>query len=111
MANLFARAAGLCVILLAAAAARAEIKATVERNEGDAATPVFKFKKVPAPAKENAARKAKVTIVDGANDDLGGGLEQVNDGKLPTEEDEPAANFFFAQNTDGGRLVVDLGKA
>ncbi|HEX4590922.1 MAG TPA: hypothetical protein VH120_13380 [Gemmataceae bacterium] len=111
MASHLVRLAGLSVILATAVAARAEIKTTIERNQDAAATPAFKFKKVPAPAKENAARKAKVTIVDGTNDDLGGGLEQVNDGRLPSQEDEPELNFFFAQNTNGGRLRLDLEKA
>jgi hypothetical protein len=111
MASLLRRVLGLCTVLFVAAAAHADIKTTIERNQDAAATPAFKFKKVPSPAKENAARKAKVTIVNGTNDDLGGGLEQVNDGRLPSQEDEPELNFYFAQNTDGGRLRLDLGKA
>jgi hypothetical protein len=110
MASVLLRIGGLCVILLAAAAARADVKTTVERNQ-DGATGAFKFKNVPAPAKDHAARKAKVTIVDGSNDDNGGGPDRVNDGKLPTQEDEPEANFFFAQQTDGGRLRLDFDKA
>lgn len=110
MANPLLRIGGVCVILLAAATARAELKTTVERNQ-DSATPDFKFKNVPTPAKDNAARKAKVTIVDGTNDENGGGPQQVNDGRLPGQEDEPEASFFFAQQTDGGRLSLDLGKA
>jgi hypothetical protein len=110
MASVLLRIGGLCVILLAAAVARADVKTTVERNQ-DGATGDFKFKTVPAPAKDNAARKAKVKIVDGSNDENGGGPEQVIDGKLPGQEDEPEANFFFAQQSDGGRLLLDLGKA
>jgi hypothetical protein len=111
MASVISRLGGLCVILAAATIARADVKTTIERNQDSDATPAFKFKKVPSLEKDNAARKAKVTIVDGTNDDLGGGLEQVNDGRLPSQEDEPELNFFFAQNTNGGRLVIDLGKA
>ncbi len=87
------------------------IQATVERNQGDAATPDFKFKNVPSPAKENLARKAKVTIVDGTIDSASGGLALVNDGKLPQDQDEPETNFFFDTDTDGGRLAMDLGGA
>jgi hypothetical protein len=111
MAMLLLRVSGFCVIFLAAALARAEVKTTVERNQDDKATPAFKFKNVPSPAKANAARKAKVKIIDGLNDENGGGPEQVNDGKLPNQEDEPEASFFFAQQTDGGRLRLDLGSA
>jgi hypothetical protein len=35
----------------------------------------------------------------------------LTDGNLPSDSDQPGANFFFAQGTDGGRLLVDLGKA
>jgi hypothetical protein len=54
---------------------------------------------------------AVFTIVDGAEDNNGGGLEKLHDGRLPTEEDEPSENFFFHSGTDGGRLLVDLGNA
>lgn len=103
--------AGGLWILIAAAFVSAEVTTTVERNEGAKATPEFKFKNVPAPAQENAARQAKVSIVSGERDEMGGELDKVNDGKLPTEEDQPAENFFFAQGIDGGRLLLDLGKA
>ena len=98
-------------LLLVAIVARAEVKVTVAHNDNDKATAEFKFKDVPSPAKENAARNAKISIVQGARDDMGGELDKVNDGKLPTEEDQPEENFFFAQNSDGGRLLIDLGKA
>jgi hypothetical protein len=110
MASLPVRLGGLCVFLIAAAVANADVKTTVERNQDDKATADFKFKNVPSPAKDHAARKAKVKIVDGENDENGGGPGQVNDGKLPSEQDQPDSNFFFGQNTDGGRLLIDLGK-
>ena len=89
----------------------AEVKTTVEHIDNGSATAEFKFKKVPAPAKENAARKAKITIVAGKQDTNGAETKCLIDGKLPTEEDEPAANFFFEQRADGGRLQMDLGSA
>jgi hypothetical protein len=98
------------LLLLAAVGARAEIKATVEHIKNEDATAEFKFKKVPVAVKENAARKAKVTIVDGTKDDNSGDVDKVNDGKLPTEEDQPSENFFFDAGTAGGRLLMDLGK-
>jgi Peptidase of plants and bacteria len=42
-------------------------------------------------------------------DAAGGGLAKLNDGKMPTEEDQPDENFFFNEGTPGGRLVADLG--
>lgn len=95
-------------VMLAAGAARAEVKVVVNHNENDSATSEFKFKEVPHPAKDDAGAKAKVTIVDGEQDPNGGDVDKLNDGKLPSEEDEPAENFFFTQNADGGRLLFDL---
>ena len=96
-------------LLLAGSIAAAEVKVTVERNEGDKATPDFKFKDVPTPAKTSAATNAKYTIVDGDKDGASGDLDVLHDGKLPTEEDQPDANFFFNAGTEGGRLGIDLG--
>jgi hypothetical protein len=102
----------LCIaagILLAGLAAQAEIKTTVDHNTNDQAKPEFKFKNVPSPSPDDSATKALFTIVDGEKDSAGGDLEKLHDGKLPTEEDQPDANFFFDAGTEGGRLQVDLG--
>ena len=95
----------------APATAPASVKVTVGHNDGDHANKEFKFKEVPSPVTVNAATKAKIAIVDGEQDGNGAGVEALNDGKLPTEEDQPEANFFFNAGTDGGRLVIDLGAA
>jgi hypothetical protein len=93
-----------------ASIASADVKPVVEHNSNDAATPDFKFKTVPVPVKDDAAAKAKITIVDGAKDDNGGDPEKVTDGNLPSEQDQPSENFFFNAGTPGGRLLLDLGK-
>jgi hypothetical protein len=99
----------LCLtISLLALSSRAEIKVIVERNAGESATSAFSFKNVPAPSKTDAAGGAKITIVDGVRDRNGGSEEVLRDGKWPREEDQPAANFFFSQGTDGGRILVEL---
>jgi hypothetical protein len=85
------------------------IKVTVNHNSNDTATSEFKFKEVPSPSKTDAAKNAKFSIVEGERDENGGDLEKLNDGKLPTEPDAPAENFFFKAGTPGGRLVLDLG--
>jgi hypothetical protein len=90
--------------------ARAEVKVTVDRNEGDKATADFKFKTVPSPAKTSVATKAKFTIVDGEKAGASAELDALNDGKLPDQEDQPDANFFFEDDTEGGRIAIDLGK-
>src|SRR4051812_17640173 len=91
------------VLCAAAAAARAEVKTVVERNASDAATAAFAFKNVPAPSKTDAATAGTFTLVDGRRDRNGGGIEALNDGKLPAQADAPADNFFFSQRSTGGR--------
>lgn len=102
-------AVGLFCLL--AVSARAEIKLTVNSNSGTEATDAFTFKSVPRPATNDAASVATFSIVDGEADSNGGGLEKLHDGKLPSGEDEPGDNFFFAAGSEGGRLRVDLGHA
>ncbi len=93
----------------APAAAAKDVKIAVGRNDLDHATAEFKFKEVPSPVKGTAASTAKITIVDGARDPNGGDVGVLNDGKVPTDQDDPAANFFFNAGTDGGRILIDLG--
>jgi len=102
--------AGVFFVVSSAGAALAEIKVAVECNRGGDATPQFKFKQIPAPTANDAASTAKFTVVAGRVDPNGGDPSVLHDGKLPTEADEPARNFFFAQREDGGRLALDLGK-
>src|SRR5687767_6101323 len=84
---------GVASVERKSATALAEIKVVAERNEsGDAS---FKFKTVPAPSRGDAATKAKFTIVDGERDSNGGDLAQLHDGRVPSEDDQPARNFFF----------------
>lgn len=97
-------------LLLAGAGARAEIKISVDHNPSAEARPDFKFKNVPSPSANDAATQAKFSIVSGERDENGAGVEALNDGKLPTEEDQPEQNFFFDAGTDGGRLEVDLSQ-
>src|SRR6202795_2340386 len=74
----------------------AQIRVTVDRNTGAAATKNFKFKNVPAPAKDDAAAKATVTVLVGESDPAGGDLSVLTDGLLPLKADEPKSNFYFA---------------
>src|SRR3954468_6151229 len=90
--------------------AHAELKVVTERRSNESAAADFKFKTVPSPSPSDLGQKAVWTIIEGERDQNGGELSVLNDGKLPTESDMPAANFFFAQATKGGRLVVDLGQ-
>jgi hypothetical protein len=97
-------------ILMFTMVSQAEVKIVADHNRNEYATPEFKFRKVPPPSKSDAATKAKFTIVDGRRDRNGGNVDKLNDGKIPFEEDQPSENFFFNAGTDGGRLLVDLGR-
>ncbi len=97
-------------LIASAFVVHAEIKIASERNSPDSATARFKFKEVPAPVKGDAASVAQFTLLDGARDENGGDLSQLQDGRLPSGGDQPAENFFFA-SLDGGRLLIDLTNA
>ena len=94
-----------------APSASAQVKITIDHNTGAAATSEFKFKRVPSPARDDAASKAKLTLVDGVLDNGSGTPAALIDGLLPTDEDEPGANFYFAARSFGGRFRMDLGSA
>ncbi|MGA2663058.1 MAG: DUF1080 domain-containing protein, partial [Verrucomicrobiota bacterium] len=98
-------------LLFSATVSPGEIKIVIDHNPNGEAGAGFKFKRVPPPAKNDAAAKAKFSIVEGERDGNGAELEALHDGKLPTEEDDPGENFFFNAGTEGGRLQVDLGSA
>ena len=70
----------------------------------------FRLPGVPTPSKNDMARMAKFTLLDGEVDGNGGGLEQLHDGKVPNDADEPAQNFFFNASTSVGRILVDLNR-
>ena len=104
---------GMAITVLTALTltAHAQIRVTVDRNTGKAATKEFKFKNVPTPAKDDAAAKATVTLLVGESDPAGGDLSVLTDGLLPTKADEPKSNFYFASGAGGGRVRMDFGEA
>lgn len=83
----------------------------IDHNVRSEANKGFRFKTVPAPAKDDAGAKAKVTLVDSQPDPAAAGLSALTDGNLPGDEDDPAANFFFRAGSFGGRFRMDLGNA
>ncbi len=89
--------------------ASAQVTVTIDHNAGAEATSAFKFKRVPSPVKDDAASRAKVQLVIGEIDPAGAKLDALIDGILPTQEDQPRANFFFDSNSFGGRFQMDLG--
>jgi hypothetical protein len=98
----------ITVLLILSAAAPSQVKVTIDHNTGSAATTAFKFKNVPSPVKDDAASKAKLTLVAGQRDGNSADLSALIDGVLPGSEDDPEANFFFDAGTDGGRILMDL---
>lgn len=70
----------------------------------------FSFEKIPAPATNDLGTTARFSLLSGRADRNGPGLKALNDGKVPSGDDAPRSNFFFAAGSDGGRLLVDLGK-
>jgi hypothetical protein len=85
-----------------------DVGITIEHNANNVANRDFKFKNVPSPAKDDAASKAKLVLVDGDLDANGADLVAVTDGLLPTDRDEPTANFFFTAGTNGGRFRFEF---
>lgn len=100
-----------CTVALCALPSLAEVKVIVDLHAGDSASAAFRFANVPPASQNDAASKATFTLVSGQRDRNGGDLAVLHDGSVPTEEDQPASNFFFNAGLDGGRLLVDLGSA
>ena len=82
-----------------------------EHNSNSVANHEFKFKNIASPSKDDAASRAKLTLIDG---DLDGGsaeLAALTDGRLPRDEDEPGSNVYFRAGSSGGRFRMDFGSA
>ena len=92
------------------ASVQAQLKITADHNPNATASGAFKFKNVASPVKDDAAAKAALSVVEGEIDGNGADLSALIDGAFPTEEDQPAANFFWNAGTGGGRFQMDLGR-
>ena len=101
---------GLAVLAFGSSAF-ADIQTTIGYHAEGLDSPAFSFTNVPPPSRNDAATTAKFTVIAGEADGNGGGLDVLHDGKLPSEADEPARNFFLAAGTSGGRIQVDLDHA
>jgi hypothetical protein len=98
----------LAALTVRAAAARAEITIITDHNDNEDAAPAFHFQRVPPPSKTGTA--GRFTIVDGEFNGEAHSPDKLNDGHLPTEEDQPKENFCFGIGTPGGRLRLDLNQ-
>ena len=74
-------------------------------------TAAFAIPGAPAPQKDDLAKKAILSLVDGERDNNGGDLDKLTDGEGAKNADDPRGCFFFASGTDGGRILLNLGKA
>jgi len=97
------------ILLVVSLSTNAQVKTTTDHNPNATANSAFKFKNVPSPVKDDAAARAKLLLIEGQADGNGAELSALTDGVLPTEEDQPAANFFWNAGTGGGRFQMDLG--
>lgn len=99
------KATPLLILPLIATAHAGDASARTERSER-----AFRFDTIPCPAIDDAAATGKWVLVEGDRDPNGGEAGVLTDGKLPEGDDSPAANFFFAAGSEGGRLRLDLDK-
>ena len=79
-----------------------------DHNPNNTASREFKFKNIASPSKDDAAANAKLTLIDGDLDAGSADLSALIDGRLPADEDEPAANVFFKAGSSGGRFRMDF---
>ena len=85
-----------------------DAKVTFDHNPNSAATREFRFKNIAAPAKDDAAANARLTLIDGDLDAGAAELAALIDGRLPHDEDEPGSNVFFRAGSSGGRFRMDF---
>ena len=97
------------VLLSMALTGHAQVNITIDHNTGKAANAEFKFKRVPSPARDDAATKAKLMMVDADADPNSADISALTDGILPNTDDQPRKNFFLRAGSGGGRVRMDLG--
>lgn len=66
----------------------------------------FSFSTLPPPSNNDLAYR--VAVVDGRLDPNAAKPECLYDGEIPRSSDDPRRCLFFAQGTDGGRLLITL---
>lgn len=98
----------IVVMLSLISNAHAQVTVTIDHNP--AGTGNFKFTRVPTPVKDDAAAQGKWLLLVGELDSNAVGFAALNDGLLPTSQDQPRANFFSSAGSSGGRFRLDLGR-
>ena len=82
-----------------------------DHNPNSLASHEFKFRNIVSPSKDDAAARAKLTLIDGDLDQGSAELSAFTDGRLPRDEDEPGSNVYFRAGSSGGRFRMDFGSA
>lgn len=93
--------------LWAAPLCEAQVQVDIEKAEAKGS---FAFRSVLSPATNDFGAKVKWRLVEGSADPNGASLSALNDGNLPTREDDPQANFFLNAGSQGGKILADLSK-
>jgi len=88
-----------------------DARVVFDHNSNDAANREFKFTRLASPVADDAAARAKLTLIDGELDQSSAELPALVDGRLPHNADEPGANVFFRSGGSGGRFRMDFGAA
>ena len=89
-------------LLCATCLLHAEVSVDIERNSNDDSGRRFAFKKLPPPSRDDAGNIARFSLAYGASDGNSAELSVLQDGRGPSEEDQPQANFFFEDGSSGG---------
>jgi hypothetical protein len=97
------------IVLLLVTIAHAQPRVTIDHNYNITATGEFKFQRVPAPSRNDAAAKALLKMVDAEADGNSADISVLIDGLLPDAEDQSRRNFFLNAGSGGGRVRMDLG--
>jgi hypothetical protein len=90
---------------------RAEAKVTIERNQpagGKDSFSEFQFPTVPPLSDSDAGQDAAIEVIDGKAD-WGCDPKQLIDGAGPGNAEDAWRCFRFGQNTNAGRIRMDLG--
>ncbi|HEX2973912.1 MAG TPA: hypothetical protein VHP11_16385, partial [Tepidisphaeraceae bacterium] len=71
------------------------------------ARPTFRFKTIPAPSSQDLASHASLRFI---GEDLTHqpSLSPLTDGRLPSTQDDPAANFYVSDGLLSARILLDL---